>query len=81
MVAALLDRHGQTYARQAGFTVQDTPSLLYRLLCLATLLSARIRADVAVAAARALAEHGWTTPKKLAAATWAERTAVLNKAG
>jgi hypothetical protein len=45
VVAALLDRYGETYARQAGLTVKDTPSALYRLLCLSTLLSARIRAD------------------------------------
>jgi hypothetical protein len=81
IVVALLDRHGRTYARDAGFTVRDTPSSLYRLLCLSTLLSARIDAALAVAAARALADAGWTTPQKLANATWARRTKVLNKAG
>jgi hypothetical protein len=81
IVSALLDRHGQTYAREAGFTVKDSPSSLYRLLCLSTLLSARIGANIAVAAARALADNGWTTPRKMADATWAERTKVLNRSG
>lgn len=81
IVGALLERHGQTYARQAGFTVRDTPSPLYRLLCLATLLSARISADIAVAAARALTDAGWTTPRKMADAGWSARTKVLNESG
>lgn len=81
ITAALLERYGQTYASETGFTVNDTPSPLYRLLCLATLLSARIRASVAVSAARDLASAGWTTPRKMADATWAERTKVLNGAG
>lgn len=81
IVAALLDRHGQTFARDAGFTVKDAPSPLYRLLCLSTLLSARIGANIAVAAARALADAGWTTPQKMADASWADRTKVLNRSG
>lgn len=80
-VAALLDRHGQTYASEAGISLVDAPSPLYRLLCLSTLVSARIRADIAVSAARALADAGWTTPQKLAAAAWSERTKVLNESG
>jgi len=34
-----------------------------------------------VAAARALADEGWTTPRKLADSTWERRTRVLNEAG
>jgi endonuclease III len=82
VVRALLQRHGTTYAEEIGIRLgRGGPSPLFRLLCAALLLSARISADIAVAAARALADHGWTTPRKLADATWAERTRVLNRAG
>ena len=85
VIAALLSEHGRTYAAAGGVLLHGpgdaTPSHLFRLLCLSLLLSARIRAEVAVQAARALAEHGWTTPAAVAATTWAERTAVLNRAG
>lgn len=81
-VAALLDRHGRTYARQIGIDVaKNTPSPLFRLLCAALLFSARISADIAVAAARALADQGWTTADKLADSTWAQRAKVLNESG
>ena len=81
VVGRLLDRYGTTYAGDAGFTVKDTPSPLYRLLCLATLLAARIRADAAVSAARGLADAGWTTVDKMRASTWEERVHVLNESG
>jgi endonuclease III len=81
VVATLLERHGRTYAEEAGITLRDTPSPLFRLLCLALMLSARIRADAAISAARALADAGWTTPDTMAAATWEERTKVLNESG
>lgn len=85
VIAALLGEHGATYAAEAGLTLRGpsdgTPSRLFRLLCVSLLVSARIRAAVAVEAARALAEHGWTTPEAMAASTWEDRTAVLNRAG
>lgn len=81
VVAVLLERHGRTYAVEAGITLRDAPSPLFRLLCLALMLSARIRADAAVSAARALADAGWTTPQQMAASTWEERTRVLNGSG
>jgi endonuclease III len=82
VVRALLERHGNTYAEEIGIRIaRSGPSALFRLLCAALLLSARISADLAVAAARALSEEGWTTPSKLVDATWAERTRVLNRAG
>jgi hypothetical protein len=77
----LLDRFGTTYAAEAGFTVKDTPAPLFRLLCLAMLLSARIRADIAVAAARAMADAGWTTVDNLRTSSWEERVKVINHAG
>lgn len=81
VVDRLLDRFGTTYAAEAGFTVRDAPAALFRLLCLATLLSARIRAETAVAASRALADAGWTTVDKLRASTWDQRVRVINRSG
>jgi hypothetical protein len=82
IVQALLERHGRTYAGELGIDLaKGTPSVLYRWLCAATLLSARIGAGVAMAAAKALAQQGWTTPGKMAAATWEQRTRTLNQAG
>src|SRR5919204_5960299 len=71
---------GQTFARQAGITLADKPSPLYRLLVLSVLLSTRIRADIAVAAARELASAGMTTPEKMLAASWQERVDALGRA-
>jgi hypothetical protein len=45
------------------------------------LFSARISNEIATDAARALAKRGWTTANKMTAATWEERTHVLNHAG
>lgn len=82
IVQALLERHGRTYASELGIELErNTPSVLYRWLCAATLLSARINAEAAVQAARALAEQGWTTAQKMADATWEQRTRTLNQSG
>jgi endonuclease III len=70
-----------TFAEEAGISLRDKPAPLFQLLCLTLLASARIRSSVAVAAARSLFEQGWTTPAKLAASTWEQRTKVLNSAG
>ncbi|WP_329129944.1 endonuclease [Streptomyces sp. NBC_01476] len=80
-VRALLDRYGQTYAEEAGIALKDTPQPLYRLLVLASLLSARIRAGVAVASAKALTEAGMRDPHRMAAATWQERVDALGRGG
>jgi hypothetical protein len=58
VVDVLLDRYGRTFAREAGIKLADQPKPLYQLLVLATLLSARISAEVAVAGARELFEAG-----------------------
>ena len=82
IVDTLLERRGRTYAAELGVDLErDTPSALYRWLCAATLLSARIGADIAVHAARALADQGWTSAQKMADATWEQRTRTLNQAG
>ncbi|HEV7627716.1 MAG TPA: endonuclease [Streptomyces sp.] len=80
-VRALLDRHGQTYAAQAGITLRDTPSPLYRLLVLCLLLSARIQADIAVAASRALSDAGMRDARRTAEATWQQRVDALGVGG
>ncbi|MEU2332724.1 endonuclease [Streptomyces sp. NPDC013172] len=76
---ALLAGHGQTYAREAGVRLRDTPQPLYQLLVLAHLLSARIRASVATDAARALFDDGMRTPKRMSEATWQQRVDALGK--
>lgn len=82
VVDALLAAHGQTYAAEIGFDAsRNSPSPLFRLLCAALLFSARISSRIAVAAAKALARQGWTTPDKLAQSTWGQRAKVLNEAG
>ncbi|MDN4171523.1 endonuclease [Nocardioides sp. SOB77] len=63
-VRALLDRHGVTYAEDAGIALADEPAPLWQLLVLTLLLSARIRSEVAVAAARELFAAGCTTPQR-----------------
>lgn len=70
---------GQTFAEQAGITLADKPSPLYRLLVLSTLLSARISADIAVAAARELSRSGFRTPQAMNQASWQERVDALGR--
>jgi len=48
---ALLDRHGRTYAEEAGIRLADEPSQRHLLLVLAMLLGARVSAEIAAAAA------------------------------
>lgn len=78
---ALLERYGRTYAAEAGIRLRDTPQPLYQLLVLSHLLSARIRASVAVAAARALFADGLRTPRRMADATWQQRVDALGEGG
>lgn len=81
VVRALLGRQERTYAAQAGIRLRNTPAPLYQLLVLATLLSARIRADTAVATARALFDAGMRDPRSMAKATWQERVDALGEGG
>ncbi|RST24638.1 endonuclease [Streptomyces sp. WAC04770] len=78
-VDALVAECGQTYAVEAGIRLKDTPQPLYQLLVLSLLLSARIRASVAVAAARALYGHGLRTPRRMVDATWQQRVDALGE--
>ncbi|EST35717.1 hypothetical protein [Streptomyces roseochromogenus] len=81
VVRALLDRQQRTYPAQAGIRLRNTPAPLYQTLVLAVLLSARIRADIAVAAARALFEAGMRDPRAMAEASWQKRVDALGKGG
>lgn len=82
IVKALLERHGRTYAAEANISLdRATPAPLFQLLTLSILLSARIRADAAVSAARGLFDAGLTTVDKMADASWEERTRILNQSG
>lgn len=82
LIDTLLAEYGWSFADELGIRiVRDTPSPLFRLFCLALLTSAPVQAGIAMRAARAMGEAGWTTPKKLAASTWQERVNVLNGAG
>ncbi len=80
-VRELLDEYGTTYAEQAGITLRDKPAPLYQLLVLTTLLSARIKADIAVDAARELFKAGWRTPRALLDSTWQQRVDALGRGG
>src|SRR5699024_10843238 len=77
--AELLSEHGTTYAEQAGITLTDKPSPLYRLLVLSTLLSTRIDAQIAVAAARELSSAKMRTPQRMVEATWQQPDDALGR--
>jgi endonuclease III len=81
VVHELVSEYGRTYAEEAGIRLRDTPQPLYRLLVLSLLLSARIRASVAVAAARALHEDRLDSPRRMADADWQQRVDALGRGG
>ncbi|GAA3829843.1 HhH-GDP family DNA glycosylase [Streptomyces chiangmaiensis] len=81
VVLALLDRQPHTYAAKAGIRLRNTPAPLYQMLVLAILLSARIKADIGVRAARALFDAGLRDPRSMADATWQERVDALGEGG
>jgi len=82
IVQALLDHYGRTFCAELGIAIRrNTPSPLFMLLCASLLYSARIRADAATQALKALFAEGWTTPRKMAQTRWEERVTVLNANG
>ncbi len=80
IVKELLSRCGSSYAEEAGIRLADRPGPLYQLLVLATAASARISADIAVAAARELFEAGYRSPKAMSEASWQDRVDALGRA-
>ncbi len=82
IVAALLRLHGTTFCSELGIEIaRNTPSDLFRWLVACVLFSARISNERARTAAKALFERGWTTPEKMAGATWEDRMRVLAQSG
>jgi endonuclease III len=78
-IRTLLERHGRTYAEEAGIRLRDTPGPLYQLLVLSVLLSARISAGVAVAGARELFAAGYRSPRKMLDSSWQHRVDALGR--
>jgi len=81
VVRRILERYPRTYAQEVGIGSLDSPSGLFQLLVMATLMSARIRSSTALTATKALFAHRWTSARAMASSTWAQRTEVLNHAG
>ncbi|MFF7245931.1 endonuclease [Embleya sp. NPDC008237] len=79
-VHALLSEAGTTYAEEAGIRVADTPAPLWQVLVLSNLTATRIKASIAVHAARELFEAGGGTPAGMAELTWQQRVDALGRA-
>jgi hypothetical protein len=76
----LLREHGRTFAEEAGIRLADKPSPLYQLVVLSVLSAIRIRAEIAVAAARELFAAGYRTPRAMVEASWQDRVDALGRA-
>ncbi|MEV0410703.1 endonuclease [Streptomyces sp. NPDC050448] len=79
-VRRLMDAYGRTHAEEAGIKLRNTPAPLYQLLTLCVLFSVRIKADIAVAAARELFGAGMRTPRAMADSSWQDRVDALGRA-
>ncbi|SDC03409.1 hypothetical protein [Ruegeria marina] len=78
----LLDRHGTLFSEELGLDLaRNSPSVLFQWLCGALVMSARISHEIAIEAARALSDAGWTTADRMAQSSWDDRVEVLNRAG
>lgn len=80
-VAKLLSDYGQSYAANANIHVRDKPAPLFQLLVLSLMLSARIASEKAVSATRSLFACGFTTPDKMAGASWQDRVDAITDSG
>ena len=80
IIAVLMKQHGRMFSSELGIKMENAPSAVFRWLCASLLFSVRIGNEIATEAARALTKSEWTTARKIAAATWEERTRVLNHA-
>ncbi|MEF2072130.1 hypothetical protein [Consotaella aegiceratis] len=80
--AELLERFGTPFSWDLGIDLaQNTPEPLFRWLNACVLFSARISADLALQAAKALGDAGLTGADKIAASSWEDRVRVLNRNG
>lgn len=78
----LLTREGPSYAEELAIDLSTCdPDALFRWLCASLLFSARIKAVIALRAAKALFRRGWVSPRAMAESTWDERVSILNQAG
>lgn len=80
LLERLLNTCGRSYADEAGIALAEKPAPLYRLLVLSVLLSTRIKASIAVEAARQLRRAGLGTARRMLEATWQERVDALGHA-
>ncbi|WP_438295794.1 endonuclease [Streptomyces sp. HUAS TT7] len=80
MARQVLHSYGETYAREAGIRLRDTPAPLYQLLVLCVLFAVPIRAQTALAAARELFTAGLRTPRAMADSSWQDRVDALGRA-
>jgi hypothetical protein len=82
VAAALLKLYGRTFAEDLGIDAKhNEPSPLFCLLISALLFSTRISHKIALESAGILFERGWTTPERMAAATWEQRVRALDEGG
>lgn len=78
----LVERHGTLFSEELDLDLaQDTPSVLFQWLCASLVMSARISHEMAMNAARALSEAGWTTAEQMLDSSWQDRVDVLNRSG
>lgn len=76
---AVVEEAGTTLATEAGIRMGDKPAALWQLLVLVNLVSARISARIAMAAAHELNRAGGTTPDGMAQLSWQERVDALGR--
>lgn len=80
-VQRLVELHGRTFAQQAGIDLVDEPGPVWQLFVVAQLLSARIRAEVALTSARELFRLGCLTPEATRRTSWQQRVDALGRGG
>jgi len=79
-VERLLQRHGRTFADELGIDLRGGgPEALFELLTASLLMSARISSDIALAAARALYDHGCSGAQEMFDTSWQERVDALGE--
>lgn len=78
----LLARYGMLFSKELDIDLDaNTPSALFRWLCAALLMSARISHEAAIAAARALSDEGLITAERMKDSSWETRVRILNDSG